>query len=152
MPRQADLQPRLDALQTNRLINSAYPELNNGGHAYRVVEILPGGCVVRLEAGPQHLRFGGTVSGPSLFMLADIGGYACVLSHAEADALSVTTNLSINFMRKALPGPLDAHCRILKLGRSLMVFDAEITDVNDETIAHAVGTYAMPPHTQSAKV
>ena len=41
------------------------------------------------------------MSGPSLFTLADIGGYVCVLSHAGPDALSVTTNLNINFVRKA---------------------------------------------------
>ena len=49
-----------------------------------------------------------------------------MLSHAGPDALSVTTNLNINFMRKAGPGPIDGHCRILKLGKSLMVFDIDI--------------------------
>ncbi len=81
---------------------------------------------MRLNADERHLRPGGTVSGPSLFTLADIGGYVCVLSHAGPDALSVTTNLNINFMRKAEAGPIDGHCRILKLGKSLMVFDIDI--------------------------
>ena len=49
-----------------------------------------------------------------------------MLSHAGPDALSVTTNLNINFMRKAEAGPIDGHCRILKLGKSLMVFDIDI--------------------------
>ena len=48
---------------------------------------------------PPRLRPGDTVSGPSLFTLADIGGYVCVLSHAGPDALSLTTNLNINFVR-----------------------------------------------------
>ena len=91
-----------------------------------VDSVFPGGCTVRLNADERHLRPGNTVSGPSLFTLADIGGYACVLSHAGPDALSVTTNLNINFMRKAGRGPVDGRCRILKLGRSLMVFDIDI--------------------------
>ena len=64
------------------------------------------------------------MSGASLFALADIGGYVCVLSHAGPDALSVTTNLNISFMRKAEAGPVHGHCRILKLGKSLMVFES----------------------------
>ena len=69
-----------------------------------------------------------------------------MLSHAGPDALSVTTNLNINFMRKAEAGPIDGHCRILKLGKSLMVFDIDIDAGPDgQTIAHAVGTYSIPP-------
>ena len=102
--------------------------------------------VVRLNAEQRHLRPGDTVSGPSLFTLADIGGYVCVLSHAGPDALAVTVNLDINFMRKAPPGPVYGHCRILKLGRSLMVFDIDIVAGEDgQTVAFATGTYSIPP-------
>lgn len=146
MPADDQLKPVLDAAQVNALMADVYPQLNGGGTAYEAVDIFPGGCVVRLNASDAHLRPGGTVSGPSLFTLADIGGYVCVLSHAGPDALSVTTNLSINFMRKAEAGPIDALCRILKLGRSLMVFDADIVAGPDRrTVAHAVGTYSIPP-------
>jgi uncharacterized protein (TIGR00369 family) len=101
---------------------------------------------VRLDADERHLRPGGTVSGPSLFTLADIGGYVCVLTHAGPDALSVTTNLNINFTRKAEAGPIDGHCRILKLGKSLMVFDIDIVaGPGKQTVAHATGTYSIPP-------
>jgi hypothetical protein len=72
-----------------------------GLHGHRC---FPGGCTVRLNATDRHLRPGNTVSGPSLFTLADIGGYVCVLTHAGPEALSVTTNLNINFMRKAEAG------------------------------------------------
>ena len=82
----------------------------------------------------------------SSITLADIGGYVCVLSHAGPDALSVTVNLNINFMRKAEAGPIDGHCRILKLGKSLMVFDIDIVAGADRhMVAHATGTYSIPP-------
>ena len=60
------------------------------------------------------------------------------------DALSVTTNLSINFMRKAGVGPIEGHCRIMKLGKSLMVYVVDMV-ADGETVAHAVGTYSIPP-------
>jgi uncharacterized protein (TIGR00369 family) len=143
---QHDLTPVLTATQVNELMNSAFPQLNEGRRFYETVEVFPGGCTVRLHAEVRHLRPGGTVSGPSLFTLADIGGYACVLSHAGPDALSVTVNLNINFMRKAEAGPIDGRCRILKLGKSLMVFDIDIVAGADRhMVAHATGTYSIPP-------
>jgi len=146
MPQQAGLKPLMNAAEVNDLLKTVYPQLNQHFAFFQAVDVFPGGCVVRLNAEEQHLRPGGTVSGPSLFTLADIGGYVCVLSHAGPDALSVTTNLNINFMRKAEAGPIDGHCRILKLGRSLMVFDIDIVAGPEQhTVAHATGTYSIPP-------
>ncbi|MGN6584831.1 MAG: PaaI family thioesterase [Rhizobiaceae bacterium] len=140
------LMPVMTANEVNALMAEAFPQLNRHGADYSVTEVYPGGCIVRLEAGERHLRPGNTVSGPSLFTLADIGGYACVLSHGGPDALSVTTNLTINFMRKAEAGPVDGHCRILKLGRNLMVFDCDIVaGARRELVAQASGTYSIPP-------
>jgi uncharacterized protein (TIGR00369 family) len=146
MPAQNNLQPVLTAEQVNALMDTVYPQLNEQSRHYEAIDVFPGGCTVRLNAAERHLRPGGTVSGPSLFTLADIGGYVCVLSHAGPDALSVTVNLDINFVRKAEAGPIDGHCRILKLGRSLMVFDIDIVAGPDgHTVAHATGTYSIPP-------
>lgn len=146
MPEQNGLKPVMTATEVNALLRSVYPQLNDQYDFYQAIDVFPGGCTVRLNADERHLRPGGTVSGPSLFTLADIGGYVCVLSHTGPDALSVTTNLNINFVRKAEAGPIDGHCRILKLGKSLMVFDIDIVAGPDrQTVAHATGTYSIPP-------
>ena len=146
MPAHANLTPVMTAEDVNAMLRQAYPQLNGEHDFYRALNVFPGGCTVRLDADERHLRPGGTVSGPSLFTLADIGGYVCVLSHAGPDALSVTTNLNINFVRKAEAGPIDGHCRILKLGKTLMVFDVAIVAGPDgQTVAHATGTYSIPP-------
>ena len=146
MPEQAKLKPALTTVEVNELLARVYPELNAQLGSYEAVDVFAGGCTVRLNADERHLRPGGTVSGPSLFTLADIGGYVCVLSHAGPDALSVTTNLNINFLRKAEAGPIDGHCRIIKLGKSLLVFDIDIVAGPDKhTVAHATGTYSIPP-------
>lgn len=141
--------PLMTAEEVNRLMVSVYPQLNGDYADYVATDVFPGGCTVRLNAGERHVRPGGTVSGPCLFTLADIGGYVLVLTHAGPDALSVTTNLNINFVRKAEPGPIDGHCRIIKLGRSLMVFAIDIVAGPDRlTVAHATGTYSIPPRKQ----
>lgn len=138
------LTPVMTATEVNNLIESAFPQLNDSRNSFYAVDVFPGGCTVRLDATERHLRPGNTVSGPALFTLADIGGYVCVLSHSGPEALSVTTNININFMRKAVAGPVDGRCKILKLGRSLMVYDCEITQ-DGAIVAHATGTYSIPP-------
>ncbi|MDP3896240.1 MAG: PaaI family thioesterase [Mesorhizobium sp.] len=146
MPTHHALTPVMNADEVNAYLKVVYPQLNDDFAAYRAIEIRPGECTVRLDATERHLRPGGTVSGPSLFTLADIGGYVCVLSHVGREALAVTTNLNISFMRKAEAGPVDGICRILKLGKNLMVFDIDMVAGPDRhTVAHASGTYSIPP-------
>lgn len=144
MPTHSALTPVMTADEINDYLKIVYPQLNDQYSDYLAIDVKSGECTVRLNANERHLRPGNTVSGPCLFTLADIGGYVCVLSHVGREALAVTTSLTINFMRKAGPGPVDGHCRILKLGKSLMVFDIDIV-ADGATVAHATGTYAIPP-------
>lgn len=136
----------MTAAEINAFIGEVYPHLNGETRDYEVTSVAPGACSVRLNATERHLRPGDTVSGPCLFTLADIGGYACVLAHVGREALAVTTNLNITFMRKAGPGAVEGRTRLLKLGKSLAMFDIELVAGDDHAvIAHATGTYALPP-------
>lgn len=102
---------------------------------------------VRLNVGEAHLRPGGTVSGPSIFALADVAVYMAVLGMIGPEALAVTTNCSIDFMRKpAANTDLLADCRLLKLGRVLAVGDVLMSsDGSDTPVARASLTYSIPP-------
>lgn len=102
---------------------------------------------VRLNVAEQHLRPGGTVSGPTMFALADVAMYLAILSRIGPVALAVTTNCSIDFMRKPEAGrALIAQARILKLGRVLAVGDVLIrSDGLADPVARAGLTYAIPP-------
>ncbi|MEL6978302.1 MAG: PaaI family thioesterase [Pseudomonadota bacterium] len=101
---------------------------------------------IRLPIADEHLRPGGTVSGPTLFAAADLAFYVAVLGMIGREALTVTTHLGINFMRKPEPRDVIAEARILKLGRSLAVGDAAVfSDGIAEPVAHASVTYAIPP-------
>jgi len=120
-----------------------FPQL---GDAFELVSLAEGSATMRLHADEQHLRPGGTVSGPSLFALADVAAYAAILAHIGPVALAVTTNLNINFLRKPSPGTVEAVARLLKLGKRLAVLDISLTDGADgELVAHATATYSIPP-------
>lgn len=101
----------------------------------------------RLNVGERHLRPGGTVSGPTIFALADVSVYMAVLAMVGREALAVTTNCSIDFMRKPAAGAdLIAECKLLKLGRVLAVGDVLIfSEGQAAPVARASLTYSIPP-------
>jgi acyl-coenzyme A thioesterase PaaI-like protein len=81
-----------------------------------------------------------------MMALADYAMYAVVLAHIGPVALAVTTNLTINFLRK--PGPQDvvADARLLKLGRRLAVGEVVMSQTGlDGPVAHVTSTYSIPP-------
>lgn len=74
----------------------------------------------------RNLRPGGTVSGPTVFSLADATTYILLLAALKHQRLAVTVNRSIDFIRRSKPADLIAEGRLLKLGRRLAVGDVLI--------------------------
>lgn len=103
--------------------------------------------VMRLFEDEKHLRPGGTVSGPAMFALADVAAYVATMARIGQEALAVTTNCSIDFMRKPESGKdVLAECRVLKLGRALSVCDVLLySEGMVEPVARANLTYSIPP-------
>lgn len=134
----------MDAQALNTFLATDFAQVAS---QYRVESAAPDRLVARLLVGDQHLRPGGTVSGPSIFALADVAIYCAILSRIGPVALAVTTNASIDFMRKPGAGrDLLAECRILKLGRSLAVAEALVfSDGGADPVARCSMTYAIPP-------
>ncbi|MEZ5922684.1 MAG: PaaI family thioesterase [Parvularculaceae bacterium] len=100
---------------------------------------------LRMSIGERQLRAGGTVAGPAMFALADTAMYIAVLASVGPKAQAVTTNMSINFLKRPPMRDLIAECQLLKLGRRLAVGDVIIySDDDEEPVAHATGTYAIP--------
>ena len=104
------------------------------------------GATVRHEVGAAELRPGGTVSGPVLMTVADVALYVAILGEIGIVPLAVTTNLSINFMRKpAGDRAVIGVCQLMKVGRSLAVGEVSLySEGRDEVVAHVVGTYSIP--------
>lgn len=105
-----------------------------------------GSVVVAHPVGEAELRPGNTVSGPVMMTLADVALYIAVLARIGIVPLAVTTNLTINFLRKPRADRrVVARCRLLKLGKTLAVGEVYIySEGEDEPVAHATGTYAIP--------
>jgi uncharacterized protein (TIGR00369 family) len=93
----------------------------------------------------SDLRPGGTVSGPVLMTVADICIYVAILGTVGLIPLAVTTSFNINFLRRpSAVAPVTAHCRLIKVGRTLVVGEVSLHSAGD-LVAHATGTYSIPP-------
>ncbi len=104
-------------------------------------------ATLRLPVSERNLRAGGTVNGPTMFALADVAFYLALMAMIGPKALAVTTNCSIDFMRKPAAGKdLIGKAEILKLGRVLAVGDVLIySDGQEKPVARAGMTYSIPP-------
>jgi len=134
----------MDADEIQAYISQIFPQV--AGYGFNVEELEFGRILVTMETGPDHLRPGGTVSGPTLFTMADCAAYLLVLAHIGKVSLAVTTSLNINFLDKPEPGILQAEATLLKLGKRLVVSGISIgTPARDGLFAHATATYSIPP-------
>ncbi len=140
------LTPVMTRDEVETLLRATFPQAFYDNSPFQVMDIRPSGATLRLKPDVSHLRHGGTVSGPSMFALADVAAYMAILAHVGPAAMTVTTSMNINFLQKPAPEALDAHATILKLGRRLAVTEIAIVGADDDImVAHATATYSIPP-------
>ena len=134
----------MDCATLNGFLDRVFPQISD---QVRVESVDAQMLVARLRVDDRHLRPGGTVSGPAMFALADVTIYLAILARIGEVALAVTTNASVDFMRKPEAGrDLLAECRILKLGRVLAVGDVLLrSDGVEAPVARCSMTYSIPP-------
>jgi acyl-coenzyme A thioesterase PaaI-like protein len=112
-----------------------------------VIEVGEGSATVRHRIGVDELRPGGTVSGPVLMAVADVALYIAILGKIGIVPLAVTTSLTINFLRKpASDKDILGVATLMKVGKALAVGEVSLfSEGGTEPVAHAVGTYSIPP-------
>ncbi len=134
----------MDAAALTAFLASDFSEVAS---SFAVERADTSGIDLRFRVTARNLRPGGTVSGPTIFMLADVAVFLAILSRIGPKALTVTTNGSIDFLRKpAADTDLIGTARILKLGRVLAVGDVLIYSVGlADPVARATLTYSIPP-------
>ena len=100
-------------------LDEVFPQVVN---QYKILALEPGYAKIVQNISSENLRPGGTVSGPTIFSLVDIGMYILLLAHIGNEPLAVTTNRSIDFLHKPNAGEdMVDDCSLLKLGSTLIV-------------------------------
>ena len=128
--------------ELNDFLEKEFPQVNKN---FEILKANDKNFSMLMHISSEHLRPGATVSGPTMFLLADVTFYLATLSVIGPKSLTVTTNCSINFLRKPNEKNLISEARILKLGKTLSVGDVLIYSEDiDEPVAHASLTYSIP--------
>ena len=137
--------------QIEQLLDQQFPQIHLGGRVFYIEAADHRHARVRMAAHDKNLRPGNTLSGPSMFQLADLALYVAIIATlGEAAVQSVTTNLNINFLSRPSPADLVAEVELVKVGRRLIIGEAELYSMGvDEMVAHAMATYAMPTPSKS---
>lgn len=137
------MRPKMTIDEISAFLAEVFPQIDGD---FTLTGLTQDSVDVRMNVAERHLRPGGTVSGPSMFALADVAFYIAVLSQIGPEALTVTTNCSIDFMRKPAATDMIGKARILKMGRTLAVGDVLLYSEGQEApVARANLTYAIPP-------
>ena len=125
-------------------LTAEFPQVDG---KYMIQDLAPLEITVRMAVTEANLRPGGMISGPSMFALADISMYLAILAIIGRQALAVTTNCSIDFMRKPAAGvDMIGTAKVLKLGRVLAVGDVLLFSAGQAApVARAGMTYSIPP-------
>ena len=126
----------------NEFIKVEFPQITD---EFVIREISKDSAVLGFMTNQKHLRPGDTVSGPTMFALCDVTSYICLLAILGPVAQSVTTNCSIDFMRRPEAGLLVCRANVLKLGKRLAVFDGRIYSgtIEEKPVARFSVTYAI---------
>ncbi len=133
----------MDVEELQRFLIEAFP----GAPVPYVVESITTNSVrLRLPVNEAHSRPGDTVAGPSLMALADCAAWLVIVGQIGPVALSVTTSLHIDFLRKPALVDVVAEGTLLKLGKRLAVAEVALCSKgSDEVVAKAQVTYSIPP-------
>ena len=127
------------------LIDREFPGIHADGRSIEIEAVAPSRARCRLTPGPAHIRPGGTISGPSLFLLADFTIYVALIGTIGAPAIpAVTSNLNINFLARPEAVDLVAEATLLRIGRRLAFAEVTLRPAGGTTlVAHATGSYAL---------
>jgi uncharacterized protein (TIGR00369 family) len=135
---------RLDAQALAAFLDTAFPAAARPAFG-DVVSVAPRHVQMALNPGPESIRPGNIVSGPTLMGLADVAAYAVVLAHIGPVGMTVTNTLAITFLRACRRERIIADARLLKLGRRLATVEVRIwQEAEDRPVAHATIGYAIP--------
>ena len=139
--------PALNADEIAILLHEVFPQAFFPGCGLILERVEYANIRVRRVFQENYLRPGGTISGPTMMELADFAMYVAVFSAIGPQPLAVTTNLTINFLRKPAQADLVAAAKLMKVGKRLAVGEVTIYSAgSDEPVAHVTATYSIPQH------
>ena len=130
--------------EVNAFVAEAFPSAARGG--MRCVALGEGTATARWSFDERELRPGGYISGPRIFGLADSALWFATFTVIGIEAMAVTSEMSVRFLRPARNGDLLARGVINSASARRLVGTIElwVDGAPDRLVAVAQGSYARP--------
>ena len=134
----------LTAEQVNAFVAETFPTAARNG--VRCEEVGDRTAIARLTYDEMHLRPGEYISGPAIFALADSALWFATFTVIGLEAMAVTSEMSVRFLRPAQGGDLLARAVVNSAGARRLVGTIElwVDGAPERLVAVAQGSYARP--------
>ena len=124
---------------------NAFLERDFPGNGNRCEEVGERWATAILPTDAINLRPGGIISGPTVFGICDAALYYACFTAIGIEPMTLTSELSIRFMRPARGTALHARADLHQVGRrSIIGSIVAWTDDPAKPVAVAQGTYVRP--------
>ena len=112
----------------------------------RLVELELGRAVLHIRLAEKHLQPFGVVHGGVFSSIIDAAAFWAVFSEVDEDAGMTTVDLKVNYLAPATQGLMIATGQRIKLGKTLGLAEASVTDEEGRILAHGTSTLIVLPH------
>jgi uncharacterized protein (TIGR00369 family) len=111
----------------------------------RILEARAGEVTLALPITDKHVHEGGVLCGQTMMAAADTAMVLAIMTRLGGFKPMTTVQLQTSFLRpvSGASGVARINARVLKMGRSVVFGEIQITDASDELAAHATTTYAL---------
>ena len=111
----------------------------------RCLEVSGRHALVAMDVAPASIRPGGIISGPTQFGIADLALWYAVFGAVGLEAMALTSELSIRFLRPAMGTALMARADLHSVGSRTVVGTVVIwTDDHSKPASVCQGSYVLP--------
>ena len=104
-----------------------------------------GTCLLEVELGEKHLQPFGNVHGGAIASVVDAAAFWAVFPQVEKGVGLTTVEMKLNYLAPARDGKLLAQGRCIKMGRTLALGEAHVTNGEGALIAHGTATMMVVP-------
>ena len=104
-----------------------------------------GTCIMEVELAEKHLQPFGNVHGGAIASLVDATAFWAVFPQVERGKGLTTVEMKLNYLAPAQKGKLVAQGRCIKMGKTLALGDASVTNGEGTLISHGTATMMVVP-------
>jgi uncharacterized protein (TIGR00369 family) len=135
---------RITPEDVNAFVAEVYP--SSAATGTRCIELGVGMAVARWPFDESELRPGAYISGPRMFGLADSALWFATFTVIGLEAMAVTSEMSIRFLRPAQGGDLMARAVLnsVSLRRLVGTIELWVDGAPERLVAVAQGSYSRP--------